>query len=151
MAPKASSKAKLIFSPQKRQRKTVVPSADKLEVFIIRYSEKAQLVSEAFDEDQACYQIDVTHGGKPSMLYRLKDHFLEFLRSESVEDLPKTMDDLAACRVGELKAASKGRLSDGVACCLRQRRTKCACASARTRTTIGSLVYSQWKPMCFSL
>ena len=78
MAPKASSKAKLIFSPQKRQRKTVVPSADKLEVFIIRYSEKAQLVSEAFDEDQACFQIDVTHGGKPSMLYRLKDHFLNF-------------------------------------------------------------------------
>ena len=53
MAPKASPKAKLIFSPQKRQRKTVVPSAEKLEVFIIRYSEKAQLVSESFDESQA--------------------------------------------------------------------------------------------------
>ncbi|OLQ08703.1 hypothetical protein AK812_SmicGene7804 [Symbiodinium microadriaticum] len=94
MAPKTSLQAKLIFSPQKRQRKTT-PSADKLEVFIIRYSEKAQLVSETFDENQACFQIDVTHGGKPSMLYRLKDHMLEFLQSASVDGLPTNTDDLA--------------------------------------------------------
>ena len=79
MAPKA----KLIFSPQKRQRKTVVPSAEKLEVFVIRYSERAQLVSESFDESQACFQIDVTNGGKPSMLYKLKDRMMEFLQSGS--------------------------------------------------------------------
>ena len=43
------------------------------------------------------------------MLYRLKDRMVEFLQPGSVDDLPTSMDDLAACRLGEFKAALRGR------------------------------------------
>ena len=95
MAPKA----KLIFSPQKRQKKASVSVAAKLEVFLVRYCEEAQLVSESFDESQVCVQIDLTHGAKPSLLFKLKENMLEFLQSGSVSGLPTSIEDLATCRV----------------------------------------------------
>ena len=101
MAPKAT----LIFSPQKRQKKASVSVAAKLEVFLIRYCEDAPLVSESFDESQACVQIDLTHGAKPSLFFKLKENMLEFLQSDSVSDLPTSVEDLVTCRVGQLDAA----------------------------------------------
>ena len=90
MAPKG----KLNFSPQKRQ-KTCVFSAEKLEVFAVRYCEKAQLVSEIFDEDAACFQIARMHCGKPSLRFKLKEHMIDFLQSGYVTGLPSSLEELA--------------------------------------------------------
>ena len=107
MAPKG----KLTFWPQKKQ-KTCVSSAEKLEVFVVRYCEKAQLVSEIFDEDAVCFRVAIMHRGKPSLLFKLKEHMVDFLQSAHVTGLPSSLEELATCLFTKLQAGSSGGTSE---------------------------------------
>ena len=61
----------------------VCPFEVTLEVYVLQYGDKTRPVSKSFDDDEACFQVARTHGGKPRLPFKPKEHLVDFLQLDS--------------------------------------------------------------------
>ena len=64
------------------------------------------------DFRRRCSVLPSQHRGKPSLLFKLKEHMVDFLQSAHVTGLPSSLEELATCLFTKLQAGSSGGTSE---------------------------------------